>query len=289
MKRIISCLLFVLIFIKANAQAQIGSAAEFQQFLKTKTYVVYEENPFSGFNMVIKDFMNKYWKVTPFAFIEMKEFDVKKTDPNCSFIIITDAVLTKNKLFNTEIKYQYTYTLMNLILGKKMALNNKDISSMPDLGSVPLSYSEVEEDSYLYKIAGMLNFMQYYVKYNIEHPGSDYKAVVKANAGEIKTKELWLIKEDLANNVNSLEKIKKIYPYSVKIVTEEELEKAIEDANPNVAFFHKVGPEGTATDAICWKFIISAKEGKPLYYDYHKVSNDNPDALLMQDLKDLAK
>ena len=56
---------------------------------------------------------------------------------------------------------------------------------------------------------------------------------------------------------------------------EEEIEKAIVDKNPKVALLHKVGPEGSAKgDAKCWKFIVTAAEGNPLYYDSHKISQN---------------
>lgn len=288
MKKICIAVLLVMGFMKVFPQAEVATTEEFKQFLKTKTYVVYEDDPFSVFNMGIKDIMTKCWTITPYEFIDMKTFDVKKSDPKNSFIMISDAMLTKNKLFVNEIKYQYKYTILNLILGRK-GLTGTDFSAMPDLGSVPLCYSEAEGDDYSYKLPGILLFMQYYVRYNIDHPNSDYKDVVRSNSTELKTKELWLLKEELAPNVNTVEKIKAIYSGTVKIVSPDDLEAAILAKNDKVAFLHKIGPAGAIPDGICWKFIISAKDGKPLYYDHHKIDADSPDALLAKDFKGFGK
>ena len=72
--------------------------------------------------------------------------------------------------------------------------------------------------------------------------------------------------------------------------TKDRIQKAIDESNPKVAFLHKVGPEGTAGDgALCLKFILTAKDGKPLYFDNHKISSSKPDAFLLDDFKNIAK
>ena len=88
------------------------------------------------------------------------------------------------------------------------------MNSMPDLGSAPLNYaseSNDDEDEYLYKLGGILRFFQYYINYNLSNPGSDIKAVVKSNKSKLIGKELWLLKSDMAEEVNSTEKISKYF------------------------------------------------------------------------------
>lgn len=176
------------------------------------------------------------------------------------------------------------YNFLNFILG-----GSPDLNKMPDLGSVPLSYVDVEEDNYLYKLGGILLFMQNHVKYASEHPGIIPKLINKNSGIDIKTKELWLLKEELPSNFNTLEKIKTVYPYTVKLVTKEEIKKAIEDKNPNIVYLHKVGPEGTIAGGKCWKFLVTANDGEVLYYDGQKVDANNPDAFLEKDFKAIAK
>jgi hypothetical protein len=112
----------------------------------------------------------------------------------------------------------------------------------------------------------------------------------KDNAGKAKTYELWLRKEELPADLNTLEKIKAVYPYPVKLATREEIQAAIIARNPKVAILHKVGPEGSVQgDMKCWKFIVSVADGNPLYFDSHMIDSKKPDALLEDDFKKLAK
>jgi len=274
-----SAFLFILFIISFRISAQINfaNAAQIKLFLKTKTLVVIDGDPFSSFNATIKAAMPKFWTITPYDFISLDEFDKKKTNINYSFIMLSEAEQTEDGM-------KCTYNFLNLILGGTENLNN-----MPDLGSVPLSYVDVDEENYLYKLGGILLFMQNHVKYASEHSTIVPKLINKDSGIDIKTKELWLLKDELPANFNTIEKIKTVYPYTVKLVTKDDIKKAIEDKNPNVVYMHKVGPQGTMEGGKCWKFLVTAKEGEVLYYDGHKIDATHPDALLERDFKSIGK
>jgi hypothetical protein len=164
------------------------------------------------------------------------------------------------------------------------------LNALHDLCVIPLAYEDVDEESYEFKFAAFIKFAQYFINYSEQNPGKDIKQLVKENQTELKNYELWLTAADLASGVKTITEIGRIYPYAVKLVTNADIQKAIDDGNPAVAFLHKVGPEGTAGEgALCMKFILTAKEGKPLYFDYHKISTSKPDAFLLDDFKAMAK
>jgi hypothetical protein len=101
-------------------------------------------------------------------------------------------------------------------------------------------------------------------------------------------KTLYFVANELAKDVNTLAKIKKIYPGPVKLVTQEEIKQAISD-KLDVVFLHKVGPESTKFKSRCYKILIGAADAKFYYFDYHMVTDDDPDGFLAKDLKKLAK
>jgi hypothetical protein len=277
MKKNIVFLVLSLLSFQIRAQINFANAAQIKLFLKSTTYVVEDANPFSSFNDSIKSCMKKFWTITPYQFITAEEFDAKKTSNLNSFIMLTDAEQMEDGV-------KCTYNFLNLILG-----GTSDLNRMPDLGSVPLSYTDVSEDEYLYKLGGILIFMQNHVKYASEHPSVKLTLVNKDSKTDIKTKELWLLKDELPSDFNTVEKIKTVYPYKVKLVTKEDIRKAIADENPDVVYLHKVGPEGTIAGGKCWKFLVTAKEGEVLYYDGHTVTDLKPDAFLEKDFKAIAK
>lgn len=277
-----------------NAQVKTATQEDIDRFLKSKTYIVLEDNPFSSFNAFVEENIAATWKITPYEVISIEEFETKCGDPGSSFLLVAEARFaeTKTSLFrsNTDLfdnMDTYNYDILNLVMGDK----SKNINQMADLATVPICYTAIEDDdSYAYKMGVVISFMQFYVKYCSNNPGKDIRDLEKANTGKIKSYELWLRKEELALAVNTLEKIKNVYPYTVKLVTREEIEQAIKDKKSNVAILHKIGPEGMVQgDTKCWKFIVSVADGNPLYFHSHKISSDKPDAFLEEDFKKLAK
>jgi len=91
------------------------------------------------------------------------------------------------------------------------------------------------------------------------------------------------------NEVNSAARIKKVYPYSFRIATEEEIEQAIEESNPDIVFLHKVGPEGTKLNARCYKVIIAPLMPTSIILITIMSAIKNPDGFLESDFKNLVK
>jgi hypothetical protein len=278
MKQIIFLAIMLTVSFNLSAQIKFANALEIKTFLKSKTLVVLDEDQgAANFNEALKACVTKFWTITPYEFINTQQFDTKKSSKAFSFIMLSEA-----EQFEKGVSCKYNF--LNLVLG-----GSADLNAMPDLGSVPLSYTDVDEASYLYKIGGLLLFMQTHVKYTNDHPGAKLELTNKDSGTDIKTKELWLLKEELPANFNTLDKIKTVYPYTVKLVSKDDIKKAIDDKNPNVVYLHKVGPEGTMSGGKCWKFLVTANNGEVLYYDGHNIDASNPDAFLIKDFKAAAK
>jgi hypothetical protein len=276
MKRLIFPIL-ICVATYANAQVKFASSSEIKQFLKSKTLVVKSDDPYSSMDSVMEVYMKKFWTITSYEFITSDEFETKMSSTSYSFIFLTEGEITEGGV-------TCDYDILNLILG-----GSTDINKMPDLGSVPLCYKDQDEGKYLFKIGGILQFMQTHVNYTSEHP-SITPAIVNKNSGyDIKKMELWVLKDDLPSTLNTLDKIKTVYDYTVKIVTSDDIRKAIESKNSNVVYLHKVGPGTTAAGCKCWKFLVTAKDGTVLYYDSHKVDASSPDAFLEKDFKAINK
>jgi len=268
-------------FMYINAQEYLPSREDLDRFYKTKTLVVLDDNPMLSYNFIIKDVMAQEWKLTPYDFISAAEFEAKRLDPQYSFIITTTVSFERD---NTKANYKF----LNLLLGG----NYIRVNEMPDIVAVPLSYHGVYEDSYTYKLGSLLRFMQNHIDLITANPDKVTTNVFKYfrdNIDSISSKTLYIVKDELAPDVNVEAKIKKIYPYKFKIVTREEVEEAIEQRNPDVVYLHKVGPEGTKLIARCYKMILGAAEPKLYYFDYHRIDEKRPDGFLESDFKNLEK
>jgi hypothetical protein len=281
MKRMIF-LLMCSVFIRIGcAQGYVPSREDINAFFTTKTLVVLEDNPLMEYNQNIKQVMKQEWNITDYDFISFKEFEEKRMDPKYSFLIMTQVSFENDK---TDAVYRF----LNLSLGGDYFRLNQ----MPDIASVPLAYFNVDEDNYAYKLGILVRFIQKHALLIKEHPEIVSANVLKHyndSIKEIHDKTLYLLENELAKEVNSVARIKKIYPYKFKIVTKEEIEQAIKDRRDDIVFLHKVGPEGTKMNARCYKIIIGAGDANFYYFDYHKITDKNPDGFLASDFKKLAR
>jgi hypothetical protein len=281
MKKIAFLFLIASISLLIQAQSYVPTRDDVKAFFNTKTMVVLLDNPLLEYNMVIKEVMEQEWNITPFEYITFDQFEELRMDPQYSFLYMSQLTFENDK---TDAKYRF----LSLSLGG--AYERKD--QMPDIASVPLAYYNVEEDNYIYKLAILVRFMQQHARLINEHPEIISANVLQHyndNIKDIKGKTLYLLEEELAPEVNSTARIKKIYPFSFKIVTKDEITEAIRNRDENIVFLHKVGPEGTKIDARCYNVIIGAADANFYYFDYHKISDKNPDGLLASDFKKMAK
>jgi hypothetical protein len=280
MKKILAVWMFGVLAMNLFAQDYVPSKADIDRFLKTKTYVVLEDNQLSEYNLVIKNVMPVEWTITPFDFISWKEFETKRTNPACSFLLLLQVKFEKDKM-STK------YNFLSLLLGGQAGSYNQ----MPDMCSIPISYAGVGDVEYSYKLGIFLRFVQNHVNMLIKDPSLAKANILKHyndNISELKGKTLYFLQEELANDVNTLAKIKKVYPGNVKIVTSDEAQQAIAD-KLDVVLLHKVGPAGSREKARCFKILIGVADAKFYYFDYHMISKEDPDAFLASDFKKLAK
>lgn len=281
MKSVLVLSLFIGSYLGVCAQGYIPSHEDVDAFFTTKTLVVLEDNPLMEYNSIIKKVMQQEWNITEFDFITNKEFEAKRMDAQYSFIYMSHVRFEGDK---TDASYRFLHLSIG---GDYFRLNE-----MPDIASVPLAYFNVEEERYAYKLGILVRFLQNHAKLIREHPEIISANVFKHyndNIKDIREKTLYMLEEELAPDVNSEARIKKIYPYKFEIVTMEDIEQAIKDRDPNIVFLHKVGPEGTKLDARCYNVIIGAADANFYYFDFHKISDKNPDGLLESDFKNLAK
>ena len=274
-------LAFILIASISNAQKNVAKQDGIKAFFKTKTLVVLDESPFSEYNTIIKEAVKKSWKLTEFDFISNAEFEEKRSDKNYSFITLDEVYFDKDK---TKAKYEF----LCLSLGG----NYKTTSDMPQLCTVPVSYFGVDEETYTYKLPTLIIFIQNHVLLTSENKDLNSANIINyynKNLKSVKDKTFYVIKDELGPNVNTEAKIKKIYPYNFKIVSREEITKAIKTENDNIVFLHKIGPEGTKKKARCYNLIMGAKDAKLYYFEYHMINDKKPDGFTLKDFKKLAK
>lgn len=205
-----------------------------------------------------------------------------RTKPAYSFIVLTQTNYEKDKTASV-------YNFVNLLEGK----NVDKLGEMPEICAIPLSYAGEEDIEYGYKLGAILSFMQKHAQLIMEDPsktGRKYLKFYNENVPEVMKKTILVRQEDLAENINTIEKIKAVYSNKIEIVSEEEIIKAIENKTPNTVILHKVGPVGEKqNEGYCFKMLIGTDDSNMYYYNMHKIDKDNPNGFLLSDLKRLAR
>ncbi len=281
MKRLFLGISLTLSAILLNGQAPFPSKDEIKQFTASKTCVVLEDDPFSSYNVFIKKAVNAFWKITPFEFIEVKEFNVRRLNPEYSFIVLTQTNFERDKANGL-------YNFINLLQGKSV---NK-LGEMPEICAIPLSFAGEDDLEYSYKLGAILSFMQKHAQMISEDPsltGRKYLKYYNKYIPDVQTKTILVKEEDLAPEISTIDKIKAIYPGKIEIVSEDDIIKAIENKTPGTLILHKVGPVGDRNSGYCFKMLIGVDDSNMYYYNQHKIDKSNPNGLLPADLKRLAK
>jgi hypothetical protein len=281
MKKVLFMLLVLSLSVCLKGQAPFPSADEIKQFMASKTCVVLENDPFSAYNSYIKEAVKISWNITPYEFIEVKEFNIRRLNPAYSFIVLTETNFDKDKSGSV-------FNFINLLQGKKV---NK-LSEAPEICAVPLSFAGEDDFEYGYKLGAILAFMQKHAKMISEDPsltGRKYLKYYNKFVPEVNKKTILVRKEDLSPEISTIESIKAIYPYDIKIVTEDDIVDAITKKAPNTLVLHKVGPVGEWKSGYCFKMLIGADDANMYYYNQHMVDEKNPNGLLESDLRRLSR
>jgi hypothetical protein len=271
-------LIFALGFLSLGALANppLASKQQIGMFINSKTCVVLEDG-ISSYNVYIKDAIPRYWKSTQFEFIDQQEFEKRRFDSKYSFLLLMKGVFDKDP---GGVSYNY----MSLVLGD--ASNN--MTKMPELCSIPLSYTDDNNIDYGYAIPAIVKFMQKHAKnletkrFFIALKGLKY---YNGLAG-FKDKVLLMNKEMMAPDADSPERIKSVYPYYVKLLTSAEIKSELSSDPANTLFHFHVGPPENTGAGKCFEMIFDV-EGNLYYYNSRKITNDNKDGFNLRDFNQM--
>jgi len=281
MRRLLLMFALLLPAVLLSGQAPFPDQDEIKQFKASKTCVVLEDDPFSSYNIYIKEAVKACWKITPYEFISVKDFNVRRLNPAYSFLVITQTNFDKDPSHGL-------YNFLNLLQGKDV---NK-LAEMPEICAIPLSFAGVNDLIYSYKLGDIVSFMQKHAQKISEDNSLTLRKYLKyynKNMPDIKNKTILIEQDDLTPQISTIKKIKAIYSHSIEIVTDDKITKAIEDKTPDTVILHKVGPMGDRDSGFCFIMLIGTDDSELYYYNLHMVDKANPNGLLSDDLKRLEK
>jgi hypothetical protein len=276
-------LLTVIPLLRVTAQREyLPTEDDLNHFTRTTTYVVLSNNPLAEYNFEMEEAVKKYWDITPYEFIRHDDFAEKSLDPNASFLYMAAVSFEKDKLKNR-------YMFLCLSLGDT---DHETLDDLRDITNIPMAYHGVDEDLYCYKLGTIIRFMQNHIRMLLADPALVSQNVFQhynENMGDLRDKTLYLVADEIEPSIATEAKLRKVYPYDFRIVDREDIKELIMSGDENAVFLHKVGPEGKNMNARTYNILIGAADARFYYYDYHKVDDKNPDAILENDFRRISR
>ncbi len=265
--------------LSVSANPKLVSKQQIGMFKNSTLCVVLEGGSISDnvYNVFIKEAVEKYWKSTDFEFISEEEFNKRHFDSKYSFLVLMKGVFDNDP---GGVSYNY----LSLVLGDE----STDLTNMPEICSFPISYSNDNTMDIKYVIPAMIKFMQ---KHAINLETKRFDILLKGlkfynGSSGFKDKVLLLNKNVMALDADSPEKIKTAYPYYVKLLSSDEIEKEIASDPANVLFNFHVGPLQENGAGQCFEMIFDAN-GNLYYYNSRKITNENKDGFNLHDFRQL--
>lgn len=282
MKKVLIASLLLTLAINLSSQAPFPTAEDGRLLLASTTCVVLENSPFSEFNPAIRAAVTEFWKLTPYEFIDINEFNNRRQDPSYSFLVLLETEYEKDKSGST-------FAFINLLLGKKV----KNLEELPEFCAIPLDFAGEDADGgYGYKMGMIVKFIQQHsrlVMDNSRTPGVRFLKYYNRYVPDIEGRTILAREVDMAASVSAKEEIATIYSGPFQLVSKEEIMKAVKEGRPNTLILHKVGPPDEIAGAYVFKMLIGTDDSRMYYFNTHKVDQRNPNGFLPADLKRLAR
>ena len=265
----------------AQIKVPIGTKDEVSKFYNTTTYVVMKNEFMSEYNDMIKEAVEKHWKITPYKFVKASEFEKLRHDDDKSFLVVNIAYFDNN-----DTKFEF---LILSLGGSKY----KTVNDMPTLCAVPLCYYDDEdEDKYTYKLGAMLKHCQTHVEICRKHPELKKETILDYyinNSSNPTDKKLYLLKDEVSEDLRSNSALKEVYQYDVEFATTEQIEELINSNDDKALIALIINPFEDSGLQYCFKTIIDTKEGMIYYYDFQKIKKNSYGYITSDDLKKLSK
>lgn len=283
MKRLILLTAVLLTFLTVYSQLKIpvGTQSDIKKFMNSTTYIVLKNDLISDFNDALKDAVEKHWTITEYEFIQLSDFEKFKKDTDKSFLMINQVYFEKDK----------SRTLFDFLI-LTIGGNYSTVNDMPTLCAVPLCYNGALESEYAYKTGLMIKFIQNHILTCKENPALNEDNIAdyyEKKTGSLKSKTLYLLKEEVAPDIRTKNSFASEYPYNFDYTTKENIQNLINSNSKDGMILHILGPQIKSTLSYCIKIIIDTENGLVYYYDMHKINKKNPAHLLKSDLTKLAK
>lgn len=276
MKRTFAIIIAILLPVLSWGQAQITTKkVKLSDFTRKVTKVVLTGNEFM--DIALKDEVTARWRISPYEFCSLDEFNRIKTNGDYYFLIITKGQFKKDS----------SPSLQFLTLVKGGSEAGDGIDEMLEVVSMPIASAQFPSGREVVFLPAFLNIIQDYTLDAMEKDTNAYGGLGNYTSNLTRTDDFRIIlsKDDLAVPLEEIENGSIRLGKDVTVADEEEVDGLMLDNAENTIVSYVVAPFDPQPGAFCFKMLIDTQAHKLYYYKKHRITGKAGAGFLKDDLK----
>ena len=271
MKKIMILMMAAMMPVIAGAQAQIDTKkVKIADFPEKVTKIVLTGSDF--FDLALQDDVAATWRVSPYEFCTIEEFEALKADENFYFLITT------NDQFRREDSPGIQF--MSLVKGGKGA--EKGISEMFEVVSMPVASAEDPSGREYTFLSAFLDIIQKHVLMSIESDITGYAGLTNhtENIQDCKGMRIVFSEDDLSGQVD-----RNLFDEDMVITDEDEADEIMSDREAETLVSLVVAPSSGKNGSYCFKMLVNAETHELFYFRRHKITKKDAVGFLAEDIR----
>lgn len=275
MRKSIALIIAILLPLFAWGQAQINTKKmKIGDFTQKVTKVVLSGNAF--IDSSLKDEISARWRVSPYEFCTVEEFDALKGSDEYYFLIYTSGQFKKE----TEPSLDF------LTLVKGGAGSEKGIKGMLEVVSLPVASAKSPSGREAIFLPAFLDIIQNYTLVSMEKDINAYGGLAYYSSKITDTKGMNIVfsEDDINKNIPQNE-IDMFFDGELTMTDEDEADELMLQNAENTLVSFVVSPADGAAGSFCYKMLIDTQNHELYYYKKHKITKTNGPGFLSDDLK----
>lgn len=278
MKRILILIAAVLLPVFAAAQAQINTKkVKIGDFTQKTTKIVLTGNMF--YDSSLEDEIVARWRVTPYEFCTLEEFEELKGSEEYYFLLTTKGQFRKE----AEPGLQF------LTLVKGGAGTEGGINDMLEVVSLPIASAEEPSGREIVFLPAFLDIIQNYALDSMEKDSNAYAGLSNYSLNLRKTKGLPIAfkQEDLSSEVT--DEVRQLtFDDLISVTDEDNADRLMSEGSDRTVVSYIAVPTDAVPGSYCYKMLIDNHTHMLYYFKKHRITKKTGPGFLAEDLRRLS-
>lgn len=275
MKKTFAIILAALLPVLAWGQAQINTKKmKIADFTHKITKVVLSGNEF--FDMALQNEITMGWRISPYEFCTMEEFEEYRTSDEFYFLVSVDGKFRKDNI--------PTISYLTLVKGGQGA--KEGIDKMLEVVSMPVASAQSPSGREFVFLPALLEIIQNYTLASMENDVNAYGGLGTITQKIEKGSGFMAVftKEDICPSVYDMEKVE-FFDDELFITDENKADSYMLDRADNTLVGYVVAPSEPLPGATYYKMLINARTYQLYYFAQDKVSRKEGAGFMPADIK----